>query len=245
MCTVSFVKSGEKVIVTSNRDESVIRTKAIPPKEYILNNKKIIFPKDPKAGGTWYAIDQVGTIIVLLNGANQKHQPTPPYRKSRGLIVLDIISSPSAIDEWTNLNLQNIEPFTLVLFQNKQLYQLRWDGLLKDKTALDADKNHIWASATLYSDEIRAKRKELFDSFLEKKQLPTEVDLYQFHRYTDSENNQNGLIINRNDSLKTLSITQSIFDKDDFLIKHFDLINEKEFVTSFYEKTKNSVDVLN
>ena len=69
-------------------------TKAIGPGE------KIIFPKDPKAGGTWYAIDEFGTILVLLNGADEKHKVQLPYRKSRGLIVLDIISSGSPKDFW-------------------------------------------------------------------------------------------------------------------------------------------------
>ncbi|MGA9639098.1 NRDE family protein, partial [Flavobacterium sp.] len=69
MCTVSFVKIGEKVIITSNRDESVVRLNAIHPKNYTVNNKNVIYPKDPKAGGTWYVVDEKGTIIVLLNGA--------------------------------------------------------------------------------------------------------------------------------------------------------------------------------
>lgn len=233
MCTVSFVKSGEKVIITSNRDESVVRTRAIHPQEYVLNNKKIIFPKDPKAGGTWYAVDQVGTILVLLNGADEKHKVEPPYRKSRGLIVLDLISSASAIDFWDTINLENIEPFTLVLFQNKKLYQLRWNGLLKEKTNLDTNQHHIWASATLYPQEIRAERKTLFAIFLEKKQPITENDLYHFHNQTDPENSQNGLVINRDNTLKTLSITQSILEKHELVVKHYDLIHEQEYTTSF------------
>jgi hypothetical protein len=27
--------------------------------------------KDPKAGGTWYVVDEKGTVLVLLNGANE------------------------------------------------------------------------------------------------------------------------------------------------------------------------------
>ena len=62
-------KANGKIIITSNRDEKIIRPNAIEPKAYHLNNKKVIFPKDNKAGGTWYAIDEHSNVLVLLNGA--------------------------------------------------------------------------------------------------------------------------------------------------------------------------------
>jgi hypothetical protein len=39
---------------------------------------------------------------------------------------LELISSFSPLQEWKNIDLQNIEPFTLVLFENQKLYQLHW-----------------------------------------------------------------------------------------------------------------------
>ena len=87
MCTVSFVKTANKIIITSNRDESVIRLNAIHPQVDTINDKKVIYPKDLKAGGTWYAVDEKGTVLVLLNGADEKHQAQPPDRESRGEIV--------------------------------------------------------------------------------------------------------------------------------------------------------------
>jgi uncharacterized protein with NRDE domain len=128
MCTVSFVRTNGKTIITSNRDEKTVRPSAIEPKNYWVGNKNIFFPKDNKAGGTWYAITEDKTVLVLLNGAAEKHQLQSYYRKSRGLIVLDIISANSPIYEWDSINLMDIEPFTLVLFQDLKLYQLRWDG---------------------------------------------------------------------------------------------------------------------
>ena len=67
MCTVSFVNSNQKIIITSNRDEQIVRP-SIEPKNYLINDKNIFFPKDTKAGGTWYAIDEEANILVLLNG---------------------------------------------------------------------------------------------------------------------------------------------------------------------------------
>ncbi|WP_418262050.1 NRDE family protein [Flavobacterium faecale] len=236
MCTVSFVKTGDKVIVTSNRDESVIRLNALPPKQYILNEKMVVYPKDPKGGGTWYVVDEKGTILVLLNGADEKHHHQPPYRKSRGVIVLEIIGSSSPIEFWNQIDLENIEPFTLVLYQEEKLYQLRWDETNKETLFLDTNKKHIWASSTLYPLEVRTKRSELFHVFLDKKEVISEDELYQFHRYTDSDNLENGLVINRNEVLKTLSITQTILQENILTLKHYDLIQEQESQISFETK---------
>ncbi len=232
MCTVSFVCSNNKIIITSNRDEQVLRP-AIEPKNYLINNKNIFFPKDPKAGGTWFAITENATVLVLLNGASEKHKWQPPYRKSRGLILLDIISSFSPINEWKEINLLEIEPFTLVLFQDQKLYQLRWNGLMKETVLLDTNKNYVWSSSTLYPKNIRDKRSEWFYHFLETKPEISENEMFNFHRYTENENSENGLIINRNDNLKTLSITQTVLEDNKVSLMHYDLLNHKEFANSF------------
>ena len=232
MCTVSFVPSHSKFIITSNRDEKLLRPSAIEPKNYLINNKNITFPKDPKAGGTWYAITNEGTILVLLNGAQEKHQVKLPYRRSRGLIVLDVISSNSAINEWKIIDLDNIEPFTLVLFQDLKLYQLQWNGTEKSTQNLDISKNHIWSSSTLYPKEVSENRASWFHNFLETKPNSTETEMYNFHRYTENDNQENGLIINRNNEMMTLSITQSVIEKNKIILNHYDLIANKEFTNT-------------
>lgn len=233
MCTVSFVKSKGRIIITSNRDEKIIRPAAIPPRNYTVNGKNVIFPKDPKAGGTWYIVDEKGTVLVLLNGAEEKHQLESSYRKSRGLIVLELISEDSPKDYWDKINLENIEPFTIVLFQDNQLFQLRWNGNQKEKVILDTDEKHIWSSSTLYPSSIRNRRADLFYAFLEDKGLLSESDMYQFHRYADEENTENGLVINRNGGMKTLSITQSVIEQNKVSILHYDLVANKDAATSF------------
>ena len=233
MCTVSFVNANGKIIITSNRDEKTLRPNAIEPQNYLVNNKKIIFPKDKKAGGTWFAIDEHSTILVLLNGADEKHILKESYRKSRGLIVLELISSESAIAEWKSIDLENIEPFTLVLFENQKLYQLQWNEIEKHTIELDTNQSHIWSSSTLYSKEIREKRANWFYTFLDTKPEVNSDELFNFHRYTEEENTEHGLVINRNDSLKTLSITQAVVEKNKVSIHYNDLIAERDFSNTF------------
>jgi hypothetical protein len=38
----------------------------------------------------------------------------------------------------------------------------------------------------------------------------SESKMYDFHRYTEEGNDENGLVINRNNEMKTLSITQAV-----------------------------------
>lgn len=242
MCTVSFVNSNDKIIITSNRDEQIVRP-SIEPKNYFINDKNIFFPKDTKAGGTWYAIDEEANVLVLLNGASEKHEWNPPYRKSRGQIVIDLISSKSAINAWYDINLENVEPFTLVLFQHQKLYQLRWDGNEKETIELDVYQNYVWSSSTLYSKEIRDQRSQWFQTFLDTtrgsaelsvaKPEVSEEEMFHFHRYTEIENSNHGLVINRNDTLKTLSITQTVIEKNRIQLLYHDLIEKKDFSNSF------------
>ena len=233
MCTVSFVNANGKIIITSNRDEKIIRPNAIEPKTYQLNNKNVIFPKDNKAGGTWYAIDEHSNVLVLLNGAEEKHILKDNYRKSRGLIVLDLIGSESPLEAWKTIDLNNIEPFTLVLFENQNLYQLRWNESEKSILELDTNQSHIWSSSTLYSKEIRAKRAKWFFTFLDTQPEVNQEELFNFHRYTEEDNSEHGLVINRNDVLKTLSITQTIIEQNKVSIHYNDLIADRDFSNVF------------
>ncbi len=233
MCTVSVVSYNGKTIITSNRDEQVVRPSAIEPKNYVINNKNVIFPKDAKAGGTWYAVSEDGTVLVLLNGAAEKHQLKSSYRKSRGLIVLDLISSTSVLNAWKLIDLDGIEPFTLVLFSNQKLHQLRWNEVEKEITLLNADQAHIWSSSTLYSNEVRQERATWFTTFLNQNTEISPQDMLRFHRYTESENQQHGLVINRGDALKTLSITQTVIEANKVVLSHYDLQQQKEFINSF------------
>jgi hypothetical protein len=232
MCTVSYVCSDNKIIITSNRDEQVLRP-ALPPKNYTINNRSVIFPKDPKAGGTWYALDEDLNIAVLLNGAAEKHKWNPPYRKSRGVIVIEMIGSGTPLKSWETLDLDNIEPFTIVLLEKRKLYQLRWNGTEKEKIQFNEKQSHIWSSTTLYPKEIREQRAEWFYRFLDTKPHVDENEMFDFHRYTQSENNENGLVINRNEKLKTLSITQTVIEKNKAAMVHHDLIAKNKSAHSF------------
>jgi uncharacterized protein with NRDE domain len=204
MCTVTFLPLGKTdYILTSNRDESVERAPAIFP----FRKSEILFPKDGQAGGTWIAAQSSGKAVCLLNGAFSKHKHDPPYRKSRGLIVLEAFTFSDFKTFTSKIKLNNIEPFTLVMVESKKddLYEFRWDGHNKHFKSLESDRPHFWCSATLYSQETFEIRKEWFKNWVITYEHSME-NILHFHHYGGDGDKINDLVINRNEFLKTLSI---------------------------------------
>jgi uncharacterized protein with NRDE domain len=228
MCTVSFVRVNDAVIITSNRDEHIQRENAAAPGFHQLQNKKIIFPKDTMAGGTWFAAADNGVVAVLLNGAFQKHIAQPPYRKSRGLVLLEIIEADHPLFFFKTLSLDNIEPFTIVLYQPGLLHELRWDGNDKHEKALDITGNYIWSSSTLYSDEVIEHRKNLFERFIHSAGAVTAETVHDFHASNNGDT-ENGFVISRQTGMKTFSITQAVVQSDAVNFSHADLLEEKRY----------------
>ena len=71
----------------------------------------------------------------------------PPYRKSRGLIVLDSFNFDSIESFSQQYDFENIEPFTMIAvdFKNEnQLAEIRWDGRKVFYKKLSSDNYNIW-----------------------------------------------------------------------------------------------------
>ena len=117
MCTVSFIPTGNKVIITSNRDEKIVRPAAFPPKKMMCTaDGAIYYPVDAQAGGTWFIANNKGDVGVLLNGAYQKHQPKPSYKQSRGSILPALFSEENTWHALKKFDFNVIENCTLVLY---------------------------------------------------------------------------------------------------------------------------------
>ncbi len=233
MCTVSFVYANDSFLLTSNRDEKITRPSAIEPKIYQTKTKKIIYPKDAKAGGTWFVVDEFGNAIILLNGGKTKHIVKDKYRLSRGIIVLELMASDAIVSTWKGIDLTDIEPFTLVVLENKKPYQLQWSGEEKFTDELEINQTYIWSSSTLYAPEIQQQRAQWFSQYMNKNNNISAELMRFFHKNTESKDNKNGLIINRDNLLKTLSVTQAVISRNSVSVNHSDLIQDKEYAITF------------
>jgi Transport and Golgi organisation 2 len=224
MCTVVFVPGDQKNVLASLRDENPGRAKALAPLIDSRNDVSFLSPKDPAAGGTWIGINQWGDCIVLLNGGFENHSRQKSYRKSRGLIVTELLTAAMPVVEWSLMDLDNIEPFTLIVWSEKNLFQLVWDGAEKHRLRLDATQPHIWSSATLYTSTARADREEFFQNWIAMNPPVTKLSLLNF--FKSFQNTENGFLINRNAKMKTLSYTFVEFAQDGKAgMSYYDFLN--------------------
>lgn len=232
MCTVTYITLKHGCLLTSSRDESATRPSAIPPELYEHNGIKMLYPKDTKANGTWIAFTQTGNAAVLLNGGFVKHDATPPYRKSRGLVFVDIISHPQPAFYFSEMSLDNIEPFTLVLFISGFLFEAIWDGTQKHFIQLDETASYIWSSVTLYSPEIINKRKIWFEEWLTENDNPSLTSVFSFHRFAGHGDASNSIFMNRKNEMLTVSITGIHISHNKAFMQHFDVTGNTTAIKS-------------
>ncbi len=229
MCTLTFIPQKNGYLFTSNRDEQNTRRKAARPELTIQKDRELLFPRDGEAGGTWIVSSQ-NRDYCLLNGAFSPHERNTPYRRSRGLVLLDAILCQDLLTFNNEYNLSGIEPFTIVAICNIEnlLQEFRWDGQHRHLSELDFDKPAIWSSSTLYSPEVRKKREQWFSEFLAENPEPGAEDILDFHRFTEDENADHGLVMKRGPSLQTLSISCLQRDPNGLLWYHQDLLDNTE-----------------
>ena len=233
MCTVSFLpRPNGGFVFTSNRDEAILRP-TIEPKIYTINDIKVLFPKDMVAGGTWIGLSEKNRLVCLLNGGNEKHVRKDSYRCSRGVVVSDILLADNCVLAMENYNLNEIEPFTLIVLDWEKvltIYELVWDENQRHLKELPI-KPTIWSSSTLYSKNMKAKREEWFKSYFLDKEVSFENSL-DFHENYGEGDKCIDLQISRGD-LKTVSITSVIAEKNNDNVKMFykDLLKNIEVKT--------------
>ncbi len=212
MCTVSFIKHKNGFSLTSNRDEQSTRP-TVEPKVYQEFNQNLVYPKDEIAGGTWIASSDNHVSLCLLNGAFKNHQRKTPYAKSRGVVLKERFEYKSNKLFLDKVNLNNVEPFTLLMIDHNNLNQLDfkvlvWDESQKHIFNINTEEHHIWASATLYSKKQQEMRKKWFDNFIAQHDSFKNEDIIKFHSGSFTDEKSVDMVMQRNQDLKTLSISQ-------------------------------------
>lgn len=227
MCTVTFLPKGaSSYILTSNRDETPKRA-AHAPQAYEVHGKEIFFPKDPLAGGTWIATDKKQFTLCLLNGAFEKHHHKPPYKLSRGIMLLDFFKYSNVQHFVDQYNFKGIEPFTLILIEdngNLSATELVWDENDLHVKPLDATQPHIWSSSTLYPEAVREERRHWFKLWLETHNTFVQKEIIDFHKTGGKGDEWNDFVMNREGKVQTVSVT-SIEKNSDYNMVYEDLLS--------------------
>ncbi len=228
MCTVTFVPIKNGFILTSSRDEKVYRATKLP-KEYVVDKQTLIYPKDLLAEGTWISHSSNKQIACILNGAFENHIKHKKYRKSRGLILLDSFHYTTIDSFITSINLEDIEPFTLLLIDyNEEILfkELVWDGVKKYVKVLDPNIAKIWSSSTLYSAEDKVLRNGWFENWLINYRNVEDWNIFQFHNTKHHTKSKNDIIVKREDDIQTVSISQIYISKEVSFFKYYNFLNE-------------------
>lgn len=222
MCTVSYLPlPGEGFIITSTRDEKSIRKPAMPPEKYDIYNEKVYFPRDTDAGGTWIASSPGGHTLCLLNGGFIIHESSPPYRRSRGLVLLDFYRFNDVTRFRYEYDFSGIESFTLLIrnfygtalgVADPQFDEIRWDGEQVHHAPLSPELPAIWSSVTLYSAEVISQRRQWFEQWLAGRPEMTVGSAVNFHKTAGTGNIQNDILMNRDNVVRTVSITSILRD---------------------------------
>ena len=234
MCTVTYLPTPSGFILTSNRDEALVRKPAEIPQTEEIGNHAVLFPRDGDAGGTWVATADNKRTICLLNGAFKRHERKPPYRKSRGLVVLDFFKSESAASFHQNYDLQGIEPFTMVIIEARELFELRWDGQTKFFKTLDPLKPHIHCSATLYTPEVIAMREKWFAAWLQNHKDYRVNDILKFHLFAGEGDEHTQVRMSIYGIVETVSITCMELQGDEQSMYYSDLKGEESYYFGRY-----------
>jgi len=208
MCTVSFCPNREGWLLTSSRDVRLSRPRASFPVQKKVAQEVILYPEDGLAKGTWIGTNTKGLTVCLLNGAFVKHNHTNNYTKSRGQVVLDLLSSDTPMTYLIADVLEGIEPFTLVFIYKGCLIEYRWDGLRLHKKNLDINKRYLWSSVTLYSEQIISQREKLFSQWGCEGEI-TEKESMAYHRsaFEELSPRNSALMLRENEDYGTVSIS--------------------------------------
>lgn len=230
MCTVVYLPTRQGFLVSSIRDEQFLRPNALPPKTQQYQSKMLLYPTDAQAGGTWIVADNHGKITVLFNGAFDKHVSNPPYAKSRGLVLLDMVSADHFTTAWQYYDMHGVEPFSIIDTDGNNLMRYTWDGKEKVVDELNHQLPHIWSSATLYNEAQRSLRQHIFQEWLQQTMQSMNADvLFDFFKKAMPDDTANRFVMNRNDVLGSVSFTACMVQQDATIMQYQHLVSGQVF----------------
>ncbi|MEO6669571.1 MAG: NRDE family protein [Ferruginibacter sp.] len=240
MCTAVVIPGKDGWYFASLRDEDPMRERALLPTICSDNNASYLSPLDPAGNGTWIGVNEYGQVIILLNGGFKNHIKQPEYAQSRGIIVKELLSDKMPVLAWLLMDLKDIEPFTLIVWAEKKLFQLVWDGQKKHRVLLSNKIPHIFSSATLYDEIYAGQRKGLFDAWVKTDRTVTALSLSIFFAKALPDT-KNGFIINRNEKIRTLSYSFiEVKNEGSATFHYYDLSTNQNNISTMPLLTKNN-----
>jgi len=185
MCTVTWCRQASGYELFFNRDELRRRVAGRPPRAD--DHRRYLAPEDPKAGGTWLAVNTAGTTIGILNAhpPAEASQPAQPMQgtTSRGRLVralADLEQAPELNARLNAMDLALFRPFTIFAVSPALAAAvLRWDG--RQLTTQPTGQPPLLSSSSIDSDGADGARRRGLAAKLDRSSDPVAAHL-AFHR---------------------------------------------------------------
>jgi hypothetical protein len=164
----------------------------------------------------------------LLNGGFKYHTSRTSYKKSRGIIVKDLLRVDNIHKGLDEIDLIDVEQFTLTIVdwnRNLELIEFVWDGEKKHIKKLPQEP-HIWSSSTLYDESVKQLRFNWFTDW-QKNNNYSQKSILGFHHNAGVGDFNIDVCMNRGVG-GTVSITSIKKENNDVLISYKDVLNSNE-----------------
>jgi uncharacterized protein with NRDE domain len=226
MCLLSYAPTNDGFVLNFNRDEVYSRV-AKPPEQYIVDNQKLIFPRDTKYGGSWIGVNLTKSVVGCILNAEGRSPKIPS--NSRGNIFINQLIQGKA-----NLNendLLDIAPFTLLSFclHTQVVTQYQWDGLHLKRNKLTMSTPFVLCSSSLYKNVIMKNLNAEFKSLIVSKS-DIETTTSSFHKKCIFYKNH-PIYLKRSSDIQTVSMTTILKNKNGLRLNYTDLMeNTKQTI---------------
>jgi len=157
MCSVSFLPHSPGFYVGMNRDESLVRPVAHPPKPRRKGGRATLYPTEP-AGGSWVGVNDAGLALALINWYAVARVPGGGC-VSRGMVVPSLLGAGKSEEIRTGLEclpLAKMAPFRLIALAPRERFvaEFRWNQRTLDEVRYEWEPRHWFSSGY---DEPRAQ----------------------------------------------------------------------------------------
>ena len=152
MCTLTVVTGSETYLMAMNRDEKIARGAGALPEIHEFDGTKAIYPSDGD-GGTWFATNEYGIALALLNWNDVAPHGIHAKTRSRGRVIPALIDSRSLWDLHAVFRVPNFTgmlPFRLigVFPSEREIWEWRWDSTQLEFQVHEWKPRH-WFSSSL------------------------------------------------------------------------------------------------
>lgn len=189
MCTLTWKRTDEGMVLFFNRDELRSRLPGLPPTLHQRNGTEYLAPTDPHHEGTWILVNEHGLTLCILNHYPGLVLPYIPNAPSRGLLPLlcaDCRDVTEAMDRLLAIPPTAYMPFRFVIFGPAHAAQVVWDGKTVSTAALPGTGGML-TSSSYCPNAVEPFRQALFWDKVGPIETASVETLDGFHRFPGTD----------------------------------------------------------